>query len=144
MRFFVYGTLLDPDVTALVLGRRLPPQAFVPATLPGYSRWRVQGGSYPVAIPDRKREVAGCIMGGLSTRDVARLAAYEGSGYRVASVKVKVAGGLTRVSVFEPVIQKLKPSERPWDLFLWQRRDKRIFVARLVRALNGRRGYSRP
>ena len=25
MRFFFYGTLLDPDVTALVLGRRLPP-----------------------------------------------------------------------------------------------------------------------
>ena len=48
MRFFFYGTLLDRDVTALVLGRRLPPQAFVPATLPGHSRWRVQGGSYPV------------------------------------------------------------------------------------------------
>lgn len=144
MRFFFYGTLLDRDVTALVLGRRLPPWAFEPASLPGYSRWRVLGGSYPIAIPDRKREVAGCIVGGLSDRDVARLAAYEGSGYRVASVKVRVAGGVTRVSVFEPLIQKLKPTNRPWDLVVWRRRDKRGFVARLVRALNGRRGYSRP
>ena len=144
MRFFFYGTLLDRDVTALVLGRRLPPQAFAPAMLPGYSRWRVQGGSYPISIPDRKGEVPGAIVGGLSARDVARLAAFEGSGYRVASLKVRAAGGLTRVSVFEPLVQKLKPTNRPWDLALWQRRDKRSFVARLVRALIGRRGYSRP
>ncbi len=144
MRFFVYGTLLDYDVTALVLGRRLPPQAFTPATLPGHRRWRVQGGSFPIAIPDRKGEVKGCIMGGLSARDVARLAAYEGSGYRVESLNVRTAGGLTRVSVFAPIVQKLKPSNRPWDLVLWQQRDKREFVARLVQALSGRRGYSRP
>ena len=143
MRFFFYGTLLDRDVTALVLGRRLPPQAFEPASLPGYSRWRVQGGSYPISIPDRKGEVEGCIVGGLSARDVARLAACEGSGYRVASLKVRVAGGLTRVSVFEPLVQKLQPTNRPWDLMLWQRHDKRAFMARLVQALSGRRGYSR-
>ena len=35
MRFFFYGTLLDRDVASLVLGRRLPPGAFVPAALPG-------------------------------------------------------------------------------------------------------------
>lgn len=144
MRFFFYGTLLDRDVAALVLGRRLPPRAFTPASLPGHSRWRVQGGSYPIAIPDRKGEVPGCIVGGLSADDVARLTAFEGSGYRVASLKVRTAGGLTRVSVYEPIVQKLKPSNRRWDLTQWQRRDKRDFVARLVRSLTGRRGYSRP
>jgi hypothetical protein len=144
MRFFFYGTLLDRDVAALVLGRRLPPQSFKSASLPGYSRWRVQGGSYPMSIPDRKGEVAGAVVGGLSPRDVAHLAAFEGSGYRVASLKVRNGGGLTRVSVFEPLIQKLKPTNRPWDLADWQRSDKRSFVAGLVKALNGRRGYSRP
>ena len=144
MRFFFYGTLLDRDVTALVLGRRLPPQAFTPAVLPGYSRWRVQGGSYPISVPDRKGEVGGAIVGGLSARDVARLSAYEGPGYRVAALKVRTDHGLTTVSVFEPLVQKLKPTNRPWSLEAWQRRDKRSFVARLVKALNGRRGYSRP
>jgi Gamma-glutamyl cyclotransferase, AIG2-like len=144
MRFFFYGTLLDRDVTALVLGRRLAPQAFVPAILPGYSRWRVQGGSYPISVPDRKGQVSGAVVGGLSARDVASLSAYEGAGYRVASLKVKQAGRLTLVSVFEPLVAKLKPTNRPWDVMLWQRRDKRVFVARLVKALNGRRGYSRP
>ena len=144
MRFFFYGTLLDHDVTALVLGRRLPPTAFVPAVLPGYSRWRVQGGSYPISVPDRKGRVSGAIVGGLSARDVARLAAYEGPGYRIAALKVKVGEAMAPVSVFEPIVSKLKPTNRPWDLALWQRRDKRTFVGRLMRALNGRRGYSRP
>jgi hypothetical protein len=135
MRFFFHGTLLDRDVIALVLGRRLPPVAFLPAILPGYSRWRVEGGSYPISVPDPKGEVSGAIVGGLSARDVARLAAYEGPGYRIAPLKVKVAETMTTVSVFEPIVSKLKPTGRPWDLLLWQRRDKRAFVARLVRAL---------
>src|SRR5258707_14890955 len=144
MRFFFYGTLLDHDVTALVLGRRLPPTAFVPAVLPGFSRWRVQGGSYPISVPDRKGQVSGAIVGGLSARDGARLAAYEGPGYRIAALKVKVGEAMAPVSVFEPIVSKLEPTNRPWDLALWQRRDKRTFVGRLMRALNGRRGYSRP
>ena len=144
MRFFFYGTLLDRDVAALVLGRRLPASSFAPALLPGWSRWRVQGGSYPISIPDRKGSVAGAVVGGLSARDVAHLAAYEGAGYRISSLKVRLDGALTRVSVFEPIVSKLKPTSRPWDLALWQRQDKKIFVARLTKALSGRRGYSRP
>ena len=142
MRFFFYGTLLDRDVTALVLGRRLPAQAFVPAVLPGYSRWRVQGGSYPVSIPDRHGSVGGAVVRGLSARDVARLSAYEGPGYRVAALKVRIAGRMTTVSVFEPLQSKLKPTNRPWDLVVWQRRDKRAFVGRLKRAFSARPGYS--
>jgi hypothetical protein len=144
MRFFFYGTLLDRDVTALVLGRRLPPQAFVPAVLPGWSRWRVQGGSYPVSIPDGKGQVAGAVVRGLSARDVKRLSSFEGPGYVVSPLNVRIDGVLTTVSVFEPIVSKLKPTNRPWDLGVWQRDDKRVFVARLMRALNGRRGYSRP
>jgi hypothetical protein len=144
MRFFFYGTLLDRDVTALVLGRRLPASSFAPALLPGWSRWRVQGGSYPISIPDRKGSVAGAVVGGLSARDVARLAAYEGAGYRISSLKVRLGGVLASVSVFEPIVSKLKPTARPWNLLLWQRQDKKIFVARLAKALSGRRGYSRP
>ena len=144
MRFFFYGTLLDADVTALVLGRRLPASRFLPALLPGWSRWCVQGGSYPISIPDLKGSVAGAVVSGLSARDVARLAAYEGAGYRISSLKVRLGGALTSVSVFEPIVSKLKPTARSWDLALWQRQDKKIFVARLAKALNGRRGYSRP
>jgi hypothetical protein len=145
MRFFFYGTLLDHDVAALVLGRRLPPTAFLPASLPGHSRRRARGVSYPVVVRDPSGEVPGVVVGGLSARDVARLVAYEGPRYRIAPVKVKVAGSLITVSVFEPLERSFQPVEgTTWDLALWQRRDKRRFVERLRRAFSARPAYSTP
>jgi hypothetical protein len=142
MRFFFYGTLLDADVTALVLGRRLPPTAFVPASLPGHARRRAKGVSYPVLVRDPGGEVPGAVVGGLSARDVARLSAYEGPRYRIAPLKVRVAGALTTVSVFEPLENRFQPVDGSWDLALWQRRDKRPFVGRLRRAFSARPAYS--
>lgn len=143
MRFFFYGTLLDQDVAALVLGRRLPPAAFVPASLPGHARRRARDATYPIVVRDPRGAVPGAIVGGLSARDVARLTAYEGPGYRVVPLRVRASGAMTDVSVFEPVQSRLRPSGELWDLTLWQRRHKRAFVARLKRALSGRSAYSR-
>ena len=138
MRFFFYGTLLDRDVMALVIGRRLPAAAFAPAILPGHVRRRVKGASYPIAVRDTHGEIHGMVVGGLSVRDVARLSAYEGPRYRIASLKVKVAGTLATVSVFEPVEERFHPTSGEWDLALWQRRYKRAFIGRLRRAFSGR------
>ena len=80
----------------------------------------------------------GVVVGGLTSRDVARLAAYEGPGYRIASLKVRVAGDLVTVSVFEPVATRLQPSQSPWDYALWKGRYKRPFVGRLKNALSAR------
>jgi hypothetical protein len=135
VKFFFYGTLIDSDVMALVIGRRLPPSAFVPAILPRHSRRRAKGATYPVAIPDPADEVQGVVVGGLSSRDVGRLAAYEGPGYRIAGLKVRIAGDLATVSVFEPVASRLQPSASPWDYALWKGRHKRPFVNRLRKAL---------
>lgn len=151
MRFFFYGTLLDHDVMALVLGRRLPPQAYMPASLLGHSRFRARGASYPVVVQDPRGEVPGVIVGGLSARDVSYLAAYEGPGYRVVPLKVRSLGSLVTVSVFEPIVEsdkgyrdsRLQPSRELWDLALWQCRHKRAFAARLRRAFSGRPVYSR-
>ena len=105
MRFFFYGTLLDRDVTALVLGRRLPPQAFVPATLPNHARRRVEKGSYPIVVPDPREDVPGAVVRGLSDRDVAFLAAYEGPGYRIAPVSTGSAmrQGMCSMSARPPI-----------------------------------------
>ena len=35
MRFFFFGTLMDPDVRAFVLGRAMPADAIGPATILG-------------------------------------------------------------------------------------------------------------
>jgi hypothetical protein len=144
MRFFFYGTLLDQDVATLVLGRRLPPMAFVPAALPRHARRRVKGASYPIVVRDPKSEVAGAIVVGLSPRDVGRLAAYEGPRYRIAPLKVRLAGTMATVSVFEPLEERFQPTGGAWDLVSWQRRFKRAFIARVRPALSALPAYSRP
>ncbi|SJZ57221.1 Gamma-glutamyl cyclotransferase, AIG2-like [Enhydrobacter aerosaccus] len=144
MRFFFYGTLLDPDVTALVLGRRMAPGMFQRAILPGHARWRVQGGSYPIVVPDARAEVVGAVVSGLSQRDIERLARYEGPGYRIAPLKVKLGGVTTVVSVFEPVKSRLQPSRDVWDLHQWQLQAKRAFISRVRAALSAPPAYSRP
>ena len=136
MRFFFYGTLLDRDVASLVLGRRLPPQAYIAAALPGHARRRVRGASYPIAVRDPKSQVSGAVVDGLSARDVARLAAYEGPRYRIAQLKVKIGGAVTTVSVFEPVERRFEPTSGAWELGPWQRRYKRAFLARIKPALS--------
>jgi hypothetical protein len=136
--FFFYGTLLDPDVMALVIGRRLPPSVFVPAILPGHSRRRAKGATYPIVVRNVGDRVQGVVVGGLTSRDVARLAAYEGPGYRIAQLKVRVGGEIAAVSVFEPIVARLQPSTSPWDFALWKGRYKRPFVGRLRRALSAR------
>ena len=138
MRFFFYGTLLDRDVASLVLGRRLPPGAFVPAALPGHARRRVKGATYPIVVHDPRSEVRGAIVGGLSERDVARLAAYEGPRYRIAPLKVRIGGMMTIVSVFAPREERFQPTSGDWDLLAWQRRHKRAFLARVRPALSAR------
>jgi hypothetical protein len=131
MRFFFYGSLLDADVTALVLGRRLPPAAWVPAVLPGHARRRIKEGTYPIAVPDPRAAIAGAVVGGLSLRDVARLSAYEGPRYRVASLKVRIGGAVRQVSVFAPLEERFRQTAGVWELIDWQRRHKRAFLARL-------------
>jgi hypothetical protein len=143
MRFFFYGSLLDPDVTALVTGRRLPPTAWVPASLAGYARRKARGVSYPVVVRDPKGEVRGAVVGGFSRREVERLAAYEGPRYRIAPLKVRIAGRVTVVSVFEPKEKAFQPVDGTWSLQQWQRRDKRKFVARIRKAFSAHPAYSR-
>jgi hypothetical protein len=135
MRFFFYGTLLDHDVMALVIGRRLPPSAFVSATLKGYMRRRAKGVSYPIVVRAPGGEVEGVMVSGLTRRDVDRLSTFEGPRYRIAPLNVRVGRRLKTVSVFEPVENHFQPVDGAWQLALWQGRHKRPFVARLRRAL---------
>src|SRR5260370_42100464 len=118
MRFFFYGTLLDCDVMALVLRRRLPPAAFVPASLPGHARQRAKGATYPIVVPDPRGTVPGGIVSGLSTRDVACLADYEGPGDRVVPLRVRLAGAMTTGSGFGPGRSRLQPSGGLWVVAL--------------------------
>ena len=131
MRAFFYGTLLDEDVRAAVLGPGALARAVEPAVLPGYRRVQIRKRTYPVVVPDPHAEVAGLLMRGLNRAEFALLTAYETNEYRIHAADVVTASGKrVAANVFVASARAL-PSPLPWQIADWQRRYKRGFLRRL-------------
>jgi hypothetical protein len=128
--FFFYGTLLDADVRALVLGAAAP-AALEAATLTAWRRVAHPRETYPMIVPAPSAAVEGAIARGLAADTVARLVTYEGPEYRIAAVEVRLADGTgVAAEVFVP-IAPLAGADAPWDLASWQRRHKARYLARM-------------
>ncbi len=143
MRFFFYGTLIDPDVRRAVLGR-LAPEMVEPATLPGWRRFAAKGVTFPIARPDPKAEIEGVLARDLSAAAGRLLDAYEGDGYRRKKVEI-VAGGKTLSAILyvDDGSGTLVPAPTAWRYEDWVTRHNRAFLATqktqvLEPRLNGR------
>ncbi len=128
MRIFVYGTLLDPAVLALVLGRPVERLAVTPAMLSGYRRRRALGAWFPVLEPAAGGSVDGVVIEGLSAQDVARLRYYETDAYELAACTVRVGGGQAEggeiaAYVFQPTAA-LSPSGEDWSIAAWSAAER--------------------
>jgi hypothetical protein len=131
MKYFFYGTLLDPKVLASVLGRRIPPAYCEAAVLPGHRTVCRRGATYPVLVADAAAMTAGRLVSRLSAADARRLAVFEGSGYGCVVVDVALAGrGSAAARAFLPRAAILA-SNRPWRLAEWRRRQRVRFIRRL-------------
>jgi hypothetical protein len=130
MRFFFFGSLMDADVRATVLGPRAARLRIAPARLPGYRRWSVAGGQYPMLLPDRHGEVQGVVVDGLDWSDAARLHFFEGSDY-AAAVRAVTGSNETRFAAFVYLSSpKLQSGRRPWNFASWQQSNKQRFMRR--------------
>lgn len=132
MDYFFYGTLRDPDVLSLVLGRRIAPVRLKPARLAGYRCFYVKGANFPVIVPGTPDDtVEGCVLQAVDAHEARRLRRYEGAQYSEATVSVAVEGrGTAAARVFRPRAG-LAASEEPWRLDAWQRRHKRDYLRRV-------------
>jgi gamma-glutamylcyclotransferase (GGCT)/AIG2-like uncharacterized protein YtfP len=83
---FVYGTLQDPGICRVLLGR-MPESAW--AALDGYVRLAVRGEAYPAMVPKTAGRVEGLVLTGLSEAEMAALDVYEGDEYRRGEVDVE-------------------------------------------------------
>ena len=138
MRYFFYGSLIDPDVLALVLGR--PRRRMTPAALEGWRRLRVAGECYPLIVPDPDARVAG-VMAEVSPAEARRLAWYEGEDYELGELAVTVgSGAFVTASVFLPK-PDLAHAGESWDPLLWRREHKAALLEAAGRwmAFEGRR-----
>lgn len=133
MRLFFYGTLLDPDVQALVLGRALESAELAPATLPHYRRVYIAGRAYPMILPHRGGAVDGAVAVRLSRDDLARIALYEGDDYGLERHMVTPQTG---AGPFADAIaawlyrgrRHARPSTRLWQLAAWQAKEKASYL----------------
>ncbi len=131
MRFFFFGTLMDADVRALVLGRAMPADAIGPATILGFRRVFVADRSYPMLTPERRGRVDGLLAHGLDGAAKARIGHFEGDEYRFEARAVCLAGGASTDALVAMVRKGVVPSPRSWELVPWQRRHKRGFLSAL-------------
>lgn len=133
MRFFFYGTLIDPDVRRLVLGRRAPTEV-EPARLAGWRRVPVAGTTYPAIVRDPLAVVDGILVRGLDAGALALLERYEGSEYEVLLVEVETASGRhVAAQTFALRPRRVRRRHGEWDFNDWERRHKRRFIAALAR-----------
>ena len=110
---FFYGTLLDPAVRRRVLGRTLSPRTQRPALLFDYTREHVAGRPYPMLVAHPGAVVDGVVARGLTTRDLARLDAYEGSEYRLAPLAV-LSGGRRVIAMAYMAAPGILSDGREW------------------------------
>lgn len=133
MRFFFYGTLLDPDVRALVLPHCAARLDLQPATLRGWARVQARHGTFPVVRRTPRGCVEGLLVEGLDRGGLCRMAHFEGNGYTVGPLPVLAEGrGAVRANVFLPEHRAFCLT-RGWSLLDWQRRHKRYFLPHVRR-----------
>jgi len=136
VRFFFYGTLIDPEIRRLVLGR-LAPRLVEPATLSGWRCVPVPARTYPMIVPDRRGRLSGILVRGLSAAARRRLERYEDDLYAVAPVEVGLVDRKRTLSALAFVARPGRTAcgAKTWDFAEWQRRHKRRFMQRLRRRL---------
>lgn len=83
---FVYGSLMNDEVTDSLLGHRFDKQH---VKLHGYARVGLQGADYPAIFPCQDKEVSGMLLLNLSAEEVAILDAFEGDQYTRQRVQVE-------------------------------------------------------
>jgi hypothetical protein len=122
MRFFFYGTLMDPDLLSRVIGRMIAPRALRPALVHGYRRSAVRGANFPVVLRDRIASVKGVVLAGVSVVERDRLADFEGDRYVLVPSLAEFRERLPKpVLLFEPKAGAFSATGRPWSLERWQR-----------------------
>jgi hypothetical protein len=124
---FVFGTLRDPLVLSLVLGRGSGAVATRAAELPGHVTVTLPGETYPVlqACPDAR--VCGLLLEGLQAGDMSRIEFFEGEEYAFEVATVHAAAGPVTAQLCAE--RSARPGERrPWRLEQWQRDHRAGFL----------------
>lgn len=128
---FVFGSLMDLDVQATVLGHDRAASLLVnQADLPGYRRHCVAGEVFPVLVKEQetvRASVQGLLLQGLASDDWEKLSFFEGPAYQLSFCNVELGAGERRRRTCARVFlaTHLYPaSPSPWDYDHWRQQEK--------------------
>jgi hypothetical protein len=128
---FLFGTLMDLDVTRQIVDRPFLAAEMEPATLPGHRRVGARNATYPILVPDAAASVRGLLFPRPSPRDLVRIRHFESEEYETVPVLARnAAGRLVRAEVFSALAGAFETTGEPWDLDLWVQRHKDPFLRR--------------
>jgi len=136
VRFFFYGTLIDPDVRRIVLGGSATGTIHLrEATLPDWERRAARGVSYPIIVPKRGSRVEGMLVSGLDTDARRALVGFEGNQYTLMRASVYVSNGTREVVLFVPAPGgSLRAEAHQWSYAQWCATEKQAFIKELLEA----------
>ena len=142
MAYFFFGTMRDRDVLDLVIGRPIADADVAPATLAGFRLVRVVDESYPGLATMPAGRAGGLLVGGFSSRDLERLAWFEGAEYGPQPVEVTLGDGRRVTATMHLPNETLDVYDESWNFERWQRTEKPMLMAltRTHMALMGRVG----
>ena len=124
INIFIYGTLLDEDVSAMVIMETF---SVIPANLPDYRALYVKGHIYPGIRAEIGTETSGGVIRGLSAKAISRLEYFEGENYSLKPINVLVRGKTEGAYFFVPG-PKIVLSDNTWELNDWMRRHKSAYL----------------
>ena len=128
MRLFFFGSLMDLDLLALVIGRPVDDLATAEAALHGFERRRAVGESFPVIVPHPGGWVDGLLVDGLTAADLDRIQFFEGSDYALHPFAVACAAQRIEVQVSLPTA-RLEAEPSAWDFAAWAETERAMCFA---------------
>ena len=94
---FVYGSLLFPEIVKGLTGRTF---RSIPAILPGYKRYSVEGADYPAIVKKNDARVEGKLLFDVDSKSLEIITFYEGDDYLKIPVEVNINEEKTAAHTF--------------------------------------------
>ena len=126
---FVYGSMRDADVRALVLGHVPSVLRSEPAWMPGVAVALVPGESYPYLVRAEGARAPGELIHGLDERHLDRILFFEGDEYAFVECMVEHVGGERTAAMHFGGVAIPQAPLAPWSLEHWQAREKWRFLS---------------
>ena len=121
---FFYGTLCDPELLEIVLGRKA--DGVTQASLPDHQVYWANGESFPMIVSEHGATASGVLVKDVTAEELARLDFYEGGfDYKTVELNTQSAGSDTQALVFFPEEGSWEPGQK-WDLSEWQTKWGRV------------------